>query len=90
LLGGAFSAASLKEAISFVDTGKKIKVEFTFNCHLNPGIYFINAGVYGNLNTEEIVLHRKIDVVAFRVLPIKSNIETEVVHFGFNPVVNFL
>lgn len=88
-IGGALSAPSLKEAIPFVDAGKIIRVEFTFNCYLNPGIYFMNAGVFGCQNEEEIVLHRKVDVIAFRVLPVSSNIETEMINFGFEPVVSF-
>lgn len=86
-LGGALSAPSLKESISFVDAGETINVEFTFNCHLNPGLYFMNAGVFGCQGKEETVLHRKADVIAFRVLPVSSNIETEIVSFGFEPRV---
>jgi len=88
-LGGALSAPSLNEAIPFVDAVKSIYVEFKFNCHLNPGIYFMNAGVFGCSNTEETVLHRKVDVVAFHVLPASSNIETETIYFGFEPSVVF-
>jgi lipopolysaccharide transport system ATP-binding protein len=88
-IGGALSAPSLKEAIQIVDAGTNIRVEFAFNCYLNPGVYFMNAGVFGCCNEEEIVLHRKADVIAFRVLPVPSNIETEMINFGFEPAISF-
>ncbi len=88
-LGGALSAPSLGEAIPLVAAGKTINVEFTFNCYLNPGTYFMNAGVFGCVDQEETVLHRKVDVIAFRVLPVTPNIATEIIDFGFEPAVSF-
>jgi lipopolysaccharide transport system ATP-binding protein len=52
-LGGALSAPSLSESIPLVAAGKAICIEFTFNCCLNPGIYFMNAGVFGACGQEE-------------------------------------
>jgi lipopolysaccharide transport system ATP-binding protein len=89
-IGGALSAHSLNEALPLVEAGKSINVEFAFTCHLNPGTYFMNAGVFGCTDNEETVLHRKVDAVAFRVLPVESNIETEMVSFGFEPDMFFL
>jgi homopolymeric O-antigen transport system ATP-binding protein len=88
-LGGALSAPSFNEAIPIVHVGQSVSVEFIFHCHLNPGIYFMNAGVFGCQNTEETVLHRKVDVVAFRVFPVSSDIETETIYFGFESTINF-
>lgn len=87
-LGGALSAPTLACSIPYVAKGKTVDVEFSFFCHLNPGIYFMNAGVFGRLSDHEIVLHRRADIIAFRVLPITENIETEVVSFGFDPRVS--
>lgn len=86
-LCGALTASSLSEAIPFVEQGKSIDVEFSFDCHLNPGVYFMNAGVFGVKESDEIVLHRIVDVVAFRVLPILNNLETEIVSLGVDSVV---
>jgi lipopolysaccharide transport system ATP-binding protein len=86
-LGGALSAPSVNEALPVVDAEKSIEVEFEFYCYLNPGTYFMNAGVFGFQDAEEKVLHRKVDATAFRVLPVQSNIETEVVSFSFVPKV---
>ncbi len=86
-IGGALTAPSLRDAIPFVEAGMTFSVEFKFNCHLNPGTYFMNAGVFGCINDEETVLHRKVDVIAFRVIPIQGNLETEMISFEFDPMV---
>lgn len=86
-LGGALSAPSLSEAIPVVEAGRSVSVEFMFDCRVNPGTYFLNAGVFGSVQNEETVLHRLIDAVAFRVLPVERNFATEVVDFGFAPEV---
>jgi len=88
-LGGALSAPSMSEGVPFVASGKRISIEFLFNCYLNPGVYFMNAGVFGCCGQEETVLHRKADVVAFRVLPVTANIATEIIDFGFEAAVRF-
>ena len=88
-LGGALSAPSMNEAIPFVAAGVTITVEFAFNCYLNPGTYFMNSGVFGCCDQDETVLHRKADVIAFRVLPVMFNIATEIIDFGFESLVKF-
>jgi lipopolysaccharide transport system ATP-binding protein len=80
-LGGAASASSIKKAMPFVKPGSEFKVEFRFQCNLNPGIYFINAGVFGVKNGEEIYLHRILDACIFRVLPRIENTSSGVVDF---------
>jgi homopolymeric O-antigen transport system ATP-binding protein len=87
-LGGALSAPSLTEAIPFVEVGSTVFVEFVFNCYVNPGLYFLNAGVFGSIEQEETVLHRIVDAVAFRVLPLEHNIVTEIIDFGFVPEIS--
>jgi lipopolysaccharide transport system ATP-binding protein len=57
-------------------------VEFSFECLLNPGIYFLNAGAFGIREEGEELLHRIVDAAAFRVLPVKSNTSTELVDFN--------
>lgn len=85
-LGGALSAAE-GEAIPVVDKGSVVLVTFAFTCCLNPGIYFLNAGVFGSTAQEETVLHRLVDAVAFRVLPVPHNLATEVVDLSCTPSV---
>lgn len=86
-LAGALSAPGWSSAVPFVEQGMTVEVEFGFFCNLNPGVYFMNAGVFGVTDEEEHVLHRRADVVAFRVLPVANNIETEMVGLGIKPLV---
>lgn len=68
-LGGAVSASNLRKALPYASTGSSYHVEFRFQCNLNPGLYFVNAGVYGIKNGEEVYLHRMLDACIFRVQP---------------------
>ncbi len=84
-LGGCMSVAELPDSIPVALTGEAFAVEFSFECMLNPGTYFLNAGVFGaDFHGEETVLHRKADVLAFRVMPMAKNRSTEMVDFGFD------
>jgi lipopolysaccharide transport system ATP-binding protein len=80
-LGGALTAVTLDNALPLVEKGQIVTVEFTFRCSLNPGVYFMNAGAFGCAGEDESVLHRKIDALAFRVLPIQNNTSTGIVNF---------
>lgn len=80
-LGGAMSS-SISDVIPFVKAGTTISVEFNFDCMLNPGTYFMNAGVFGKTQQDESVLHRLVDALAFRVPPVEEILSTELVDFG--------
>jgi lipopolysaccharide transport system ATP-binding protein len=47
----------------------------------------MNAGVFGSTDREETVLHRIVDAVVFRVIPVEHNLCTEIVDFGFVPEI---
>jgi lipopolysaccharide transport system ATP-binding protein len=51
-----------------VAAGTLVELAFRFRCLLPPGVYFINVGVRGTAQQEEIFLHRLVDALAFRVL----------------------
>lgn len=68
-LEGCVSAPNVHEGIANLHQGTEIQVEFRFQCNLNAGTYFLNAGVVGLLNTEEVFLHRILDGCMFRVQP---------------------
>ena len=70
-LGGAVSSPSL-ESVPFLDAAARLQVGFRFRCLLTPGVYFLNAGVQGNVDGTIVYLDRRIDVLAFRVLPIRA------------------
>lgn len=89
MIAGAFSASSLNSAIEIIDAGTVVDVEFLFDCRLNPGMYYINTGVFGLEEDEEIILHRFTDILAFRVLSLNENIETEIMNLDFTPAIRF-
>jgi lipopolysaccharide transport system ATP-binding protein len=84
-LGGATSAMSLQDAITYVAQGSVVQVEFAFQCNLNPGTYFLNAGVLGATGESETYLHRLLDAYLFRVLPVADNTATGLVDFKCAP-----
>ncbi|MBU4524556.1 MAG: ABC transporter ATP-binding protein [Desulfomicrobium sp.] len=87
-LGGAMSAPVLAGAVVAVEQKQTAKVRFTLRMVLNPGTYFVTVGVFGNVGGEETVLHRVVDALVFRVVPVASNLETEAVYFEFHPQVS--
>jgi len=84
-LGGGVSAHSLQESLSVVEAGTVCCVEFRFRCNLNPGTYFLNAGVVGIVNGSETYVHRLIDIAMFRVLPDQMLLATGIVDFDCYP-----
>lgn len=81
-LGGSVSAANLQGAVGLVKKGYVAQIEFSFQCLLNPGTYFLNAGVTGTVGESETYLHRLLDACLFRVLPIGDNVATGTVDFN--------
>ncbi|MDU4249507.1 ABC transporter ATP-binding protein [Pseudomonas sp.] len=88
-LGGGTSAASLRNSLPSAEAGSKIEVEFEFSCMLNPGVYFLNAGVVGDLEGNETFLHRLIDAAMFRVLSESDNLATGTIDFACHSRIDF-
>jgi len=86
-LGGAASSTTYN-AIDCIEVGTKARVKFRFMCLLQPGVYFLNAGVLGTINGNEVYLHRIIDVAMFRVQSEGNLISTEIVDFYADPSVS--
>jgi lipopolysaccharide transport system ATP-binding protein len=84
-LGGSISATSSQNTLSYVEPGTIYEIEFLFMCSLNPGIYFLNAGVVGSIDGVETYLHRIIDIAAFRVINISDSFSTGIVDFQITP-----
>jgi lipopolysaccharide transport system ATP-binding protein len=80
-LGGAVSAGP-GHGIAYQASGTTVHVEFRFTCNLNPGSYFLNAGVTGHLHEAEIYLHRVLDICMFKVMPVSDNTATALVDFN--------
>ncbi len=47
--------------------GSRVALRFEFRANLFPGIYFVNAGLMGEVDGADTYLHRLVDAVAFRV-----------------------
>lgn len=83
-LGGASTAPTPAESISTIPKDATVLVEFQFNCLLNPGVYFLNAGVTGSIDGFESILHRLLDAEVFRVVSPPDNkcSATSIINFG--------
>jgi lipopolysaccharide transport system ATP-binding protein len=81
-LGGGVTSSSLHQAIPYIAPNARLTVEFRFRCSLNPGVYFVNAGVVGTENGEETFLHRLLDACMFRVLPSPESLNSGLVDFS--------
>jgi lipopolysaccharide transport system ATP-binding protein len=86
-LGGGVSASAARDSLAYVEAGSTYQVEFQFRCALNAGVYFLNAGVVGDINGSETYLHRLIDIAMFRVLPDSENLATGIFDFGCYPEI---
>ncbi|WP_426321010.1 ABC transporter ATP-binding protein [Pseudoduganella sp. R-43] len=86
-LGGSVSANGVFDRIPFIAAGTEFKVEFRFNCSLNPGVYFLNAGLQGEVDGVETYLHRLIDIAMFRVAPEVDDLATGTIDFACSPDV---
>lgn len=84
-LGGSVSATNMDQCISYAESGSEVNVEFQFKCMLNPGAYFLNAGVQGATDVDQVYLHRILDVCMFRVLPDAESMATGMIDFSCVP-----
>lgn len=84
-LGGATDSTGLQSALPHIERDSNVEVEFTFQCNLTPGAYFLNAGISGSIDGEETYLHRILDACLFKVLPEDNVLATGVVDFKCKP-----
>jgi len=89
-LGGATTAPSVEHSIPYVEKGTIMLVDFRFDCHLNPGTYFLNAGVMGSIQEEHTYLHRVIDLCMFKVIPITDDTATAIIHFNCIAQIDYI
>lgn len=86
-LGGGVSANTMLDRVPFIAAGTSYQVAFRFQCSLNPGVYFLNAGVLGEINGVETYLHRLIDIAMFRVVQEADDLATGLIDFSCTPNV---
>lgn len=89
-IGGAHTANAVRGGVPLVEANQDYRVEFVFDCNLNPGVYFLNAGVTGCIDGIDVYLHRLLDIQMFRVIPDINNLATAIVDFGCVPEIECL
>ena len=85
-LGGASTRDSSDIAVNIL-ANSRAHIDFQFQCRLNPGTYFLNAGVMGRVNEAEVYLHRLTDAAMFRVVQHSKVFESGMVSFSCTPTL---
>lgn len=80
--GGCVCPAITDLGLSML-SGQIVDVSLKFSCYLNPGVYFINCGLFGTSG----VLHRIIDALAIRVSQTDNSFSFGIVDFNFEPKI---
>lgn len=88
-IAGAVTS-TLENSIVYIDAGAEFNIVFYFVCNLNPGVYFMNAGVKGVVDNEEIYLHRILDALMIRVMPEEEQVSTALVDLGIRSEIKEL
>lgn len=58
-----------QEDIAYIKAGSTATVTFTLDMHVSPGTYYFNCGVSAIEVDDFVYLHRRVDVMAIRVVP---------------------
>lgn len=87
-LGGGVTASSREKRLQYVKDDDNYRVEFRFRCALNPGVYFLNAGVAGVIGDEDGYLHRILDSVCIRVIGGSDGFSNGIVDFDIVPEIS--
>lgn len=82
---GGFGRCNSPDIPKHIEPGAIAEVKMRFKCTLLPGTYFLNAGVFGIVGSEEVYLHRGIDVLMFEVSSEEQIGATGFVDFAISP-----
>lgn len=72
------------ENLSYVSAGATLVVKFKFPCAFTPGAYFLNAGVLGRIDLDEVYLDRLIDAAMFKVIEGDGSFATTAIDLGID------
>lgn len=75
------------DSLSWVEAGSELEVRFRFPCMFSSGAYFMNAGVQGCLDGEEVYLDRWIDVLMFKVIHEPGRLSTTTIDLDIAPTI---
>jgi lipopolysaccharide transport system ATP-binding protein len=73
--------------LAWVEPGSELRVRFKFPCLFATGAYFLNAGVQGRLEEEDVYLDRWIDAVMFKVIPEAGRLASTTMDLGIDASV---
>jgi lipopolysaccharide transport system ATP-binding protein len=82
---GGYGRCAIPDLPQHIEPGTTAEVRLRFKCTLLPGTYFFNAGVVGIVGSEEVYLHRGIDVLMFEVSAEEHIGATGFVDFAISP-----
>jgi lipopolysaccharide transport system ATP-binding protein len=88
-LGGS-SLNAAAQSVPYIKAGTTVSVNFRFKCMLNPGVYFLNAGVVGMVDHDLTYLDRCVDVAMFRVQPCPESQSNGIVDLQIEPCLTIL
>ena len=74
-------SAPVGEGIEYIEKETRWRIGFRLSCLLNPGTYFLNAGVLGIVDETEVFLDRNVDVAMFRVQETENFTSTAIANF---------
>jgi lipopolysaccharide transport system ATP-binding protein len=74
-------------SLAWVDAGTVLEVRFRFPCMFASGAYFLNAGVQGCLDEEEVYLDRWIDAAMFKVIHEPGRLTTTTIDLDVAPTI---
>ena len=87
-LGGSTTCNISKRSGINAKAEEEYLIEFEFDCLVNPGTYFINAGIMGIHNDELTYLSRISDAAIFQVMPISNDSSTGTIDFGIKSKIS--
>lgn len=85
-LGGATTVYNEEKRVSSAGKGTRVHVRFGFDCIFTSGTYFMNAGVVSKINGDIIYLHRRLDVLVFRVIADRDLTATGMIDIRAEPI----
>jgi lipopolysaccharide transport system ATP-binding protein len=89
-LGGGATDFSPTKVLKKAVAGSRYRVRFDLRWTLNPGVYFLNAGVTGSADGAAAYTHRLLDAMAFRIMPESEQLATGWINFDPLPIVELI
>lgn len=76
------------DSIAWVEAGSVLEVSFRFPCLFASGAYFLNAGVQGAVDGQDVYLDRWIDATMFKVIHEPGRLTTTTMDIDIVPAID--